>query len=84
MMGAEVTILRRILEDMVRGETLMVAVGKIDFDSYLHQYNAQVKQELIAKEEQEVAEKTAKPYVEEVYEFGGDYVKDERAGQKPA
>ena len=81
MMGAEVTILRRILEDMVRGDTVMRQVGKIDFDAYLHQYNEVVQQEMAerAKEAEESEKDT-----DEVFEFGGDHVQDERPRQEIA
>lgn len=74
MMGAELTIIRCILEDMVRGDTAMKQVGKIDFDAYLDTYNEQVRQELAAKEAEQKIEEDAEPG--EAFEFGGDYVQD--------
>lgn len=82
MMGAEVTILRRILEDMVRGDTIMKQVGKIDFDAYLHQYNEAVRQEELARAKE--AETGNTEDTEEVFEFGGDHVQDERPRQEIA
>jgi len=79
MMGAELTIIRRVLEDMVRGDTVMKQVGKIDFDAYLDAYNDQVRQELAAKEvEEQKSEESAEPG--EAFEFGGDYVQDAGTG----
>lgn len=82
MMGAELTIIRRVLEDMVRGETIMKGVGSIDFDHYLHKYNEQVEQELAAAAKKEADEEEQD--TDEVFEFGGDHVKDERPRQEIA
>lgn len=73
MMGAEVTIIRLILEDMVRGDTIMKAIGRIDFDEYLRLYNKKVVEELRAKEEEQKTEPEEETDAEEVFEFGGDY-----------
>lgn len=82
LLSCEVSILRMVLEDLVRGDVAMRGVGKIDFDTYLAKYNAEVEEELAAKKAREtVSVEEETPDDQEPMEFGGDYVKDERTGE---